>query len=215
MVNLDVGYTVMESWDKDGAQFKSGGTVFAPTTKSSGNNEGAGTQTVISMNTTLVQIPYGFQLNTKGGVTDEGDKVDMMIDFEYSTVSQNDAQDYEKVEKKSVQRLMLPIGRTTFFGGIKMLDESRISPSGLPILRNTPVLNWFVSDEGTSINDKKLVLMVCPEIVDNSQDGTLDVENKINIPVPRDTQKKTLDDLEDEKRPFSGGLWNPLNWFAF
>ena len=210
----DVGYTVMESWDKDGAQFKSGGTVYAPTTKSNFNNQPGQQAVAIAVNTTLERIPYGFILKTQGGLTPEGDIADLLIDFEYSSVAVNDNQDYEKVEKSSRQRLRLPIGRTTFFGGIKMLDENRISPSGLPFLRNTPVLNWFVADSGTTINDKRLVLMVCPEIVDNTKDGNLDVENQIDIPVPRDAAK-SAEQLEDEKRPFSGGLWNPLNWFAF
>ena len=206
----DTGYTVMESWSKDGATFKSGGTVYAKTMQANGS----GGDSIVMGNGTLEKIPYGFQLSTKGGVVREGNAVDLAIDFEYSSVSQNDYEDYELLEKKSKQKLVLPLGRTTFLGGIKMLDENRVSPSGVPFLRSTPILNWFVADSGTEINDKKLVIMICPEIVDNTKDGTLEVEREINIPVPTEGAKST-EQREDEKRPFAGGLWNPLNWFAY
>ena len=207
----DTGYTVMESWDKDGASFKSGGTVYAKTMQISGAGGGGN---VVMGNGTLEKIPYGFQLSTKGGLVREGDAVDLAVDFEYSSVSQNDYEDYELLEKKSKQKVVLPLGRTTFLSGIKMLDENRVSPSGVPFLRSTPILNWFVADSGTEINDKKLVIMICPEIVDNTKDGTLEVEREINIPVPAEGAKST-EQREDEKRPFAGGLWNPLNWFVY
>lgn len=206
----DTGYTVMESWSKDGATFKSGGTVYAKTMQANGS----GGDSIVMGNGTLEKIPYGFQLSTKGGVVREGNAVDLAIDFEYSSVSQNDYEDYELLEKKSKQKLVLPLGRTTFLSGIKMLDENRVSPSGVPFLRSTPILNWFVADSGTEINDKKLVIMICPEIVDNTKDGTLEVDREINIPVPTEGAKST-EQREDEKRPFAGGLWNPLNWFAY
>ena len=76
------------------------------------------------------------------------------------------------------------------------------------------MLNWFVADSGTEINEKKLVIMVCPEIIDNTRDGNIDVQKEINIPVTTEGVK-TTEQREDEKRPFSGGLWNPLNWFVY
>ena len=206
----DTGYTVMESWSKEGASFKSGGTVYAKTMQISGG----GGNSMIMGNSTLEKIPYGFNLSTTGGLVPEGDSVDMTIDFEYSSVAQNDYEDYELLEKKSKQKLVLPLGRTTFLGGIKMIDENRISPSGLPFLRNTPILNWFVAESGTELNDKRLVIMICPEIVDNTREGNLETQAEIDVPVVTEGAK-TTEQREDEKRPHEGGMWNPLNWFVF
>lgn len=205
----DTGYTVLESWDKDGAKFKSGGTKYFSV---SGLNSGD-----------LKDVEYGFMLSTIGGVSADGSSLDAKIDFEISSfgditvVQGNDGQaqyNIDKLENKTSQKLMLALGRTTFLGGVKMLDEKRLSPSGIPFIRNTPLLNWFVADSNNELNDNRLVIMVCPEIVDNTKDGTFEVDKEINIPVPTEGAK-TTEQREDEKRPFSGGLWNPLNWFAF
>ena len=196
----NIGYTVMESWDKDGAKFKSGGTMYV---KTPGLNAGD-----------LKEIEWGLILKTKGGIVPSGDSVDATIDFMSSQVTPVGVDAYDRTEKASTQHLILPLGRTSFIGGEKLLDDKRSSPSGLPFLRNTPVLNWFIADSGTEVNDKRLVIMICPEIVDNTRDGTLETEKEINIPVSTDVEKPT-EQLEDERRPHEGGIWNPLNWFVF
>ena len=205
----DTGYTVMESWEKDGAQFKSGGTIYVKVAGADAAD--------------LKEIPYGFILSTKGGIVPEGDAVDATIDFMVSTVAQSPSGDYDREEKVSKQKVLLPLGKTTFLGGIKMLDEDRLSPSGLPYLRNTPMLNWFVADSGTEVSDRRLVIMVSPEIIDNSTGERIDTVKEVDIPVTTEGAK-TTEQREDEKlenakqekqRRFGGGLWNPLNWFVF
>ena len=202
----DTGYTVMESWGKDGAKFKSGGTMFVRTTVA--NNGGA----AMIVGSDLREIPYGFQLDTKGGLID-CEQLDLAVKFTKSTVAQTANDDYDRKEDISEQKLVLPIGRTTFLGGVKMLDDDRISPSGLPFLRNTPMLNWFVADSGTEISDRRLVIMVCPEIIDNTQSGNLKATEEINLPVVTEGAK-TTEQREEEKKPFSG-FWYWLNWFTF
>lgn len=196
----DTGYTVMESWDKDGASFKSGGTIYVPVPGNVGGD--------------LKEIEYGFILKTVGGVVASGDAVDMSISFEVSKPSGDAVNGYDVSQDQSKQKLILPLGKTTFIGGVKMLDDKRMSPSGLPILRNTPMLNWFVADSGTDISDRRLVIMICPEIIDNSTGEKVDTVKEVDIPVTTEGAK-TTEQREEEKRPFSGGLWNPLNWFVF
>ena len=75
------------------------------------------------------------------------------------------------------------------------------------------MLNWFVADSGTELTDRRLIIMVCPEILE-SEAERIDTVAEIDIPVTTEGAK-TTEQREDEKRPFSGGLWNPLNWFAF
>ena len=55
--------------------------------------------------------------------------------------------------------------------------------------------------------------MVCPEVLDPSQDGNLGVDNDISIPVQTEGAKTTDERLEERKR-FSG-FWSWLNWFCW
>ena len=211
----DTGYTVMESWSEKGAKFKSGGTLFVRQLEIP---QGGNTSGMVMGNLEMKEIPYGFQIVTKGGVTD-GNMVDMDFNFTMSGVSKvDDMSGYDRKEEVSEQKIVCALGKTTLISGFKSLVDNRTSPSGLPILRNTPLLNWFVADSGTELTDRRLIIMVCPEIVDNAQDGNLKVEEEINLPVTVEGAK-TTEQREKEKMekqyPFGGGLWNPLNWFVF
>ena len=207
----DTGYTMMESWSEKGAKFKSGGTLFVRTI-SSDQNKGGGASINVSVETELKEIPYGFELDVKGGLVD-GEMVDVDVEFKKSAVMKTDVDAYDRKEDISQQKITLPIGRTTFLGGVKMIEDERTSPSGLPIFRNTPLLNWFVADSGTEISDRRLVIMVCPEIIDGSRDGNLKADEEVNIPVTTEGVK-TTEQREEEKKPFSG-FWYWLNWFTF
>lgn len=191
----DTGYTLMESWSKEGAKFKSGGTRFV---KVYGRDVAE-----------LKEIPYGFTIDTKGGMIDDSN-VDMEFDFGVSTIIPMDDQTYDRKEDLSKQKIVCPLGRTTLIGGFKDLVDKNTPPSGLPFLRSTPILNWFVADSQKEVTDRKLVMMVCPEIVDNTEDKKIDVEKEINIPVKTDGVKTTDEVLEerDEKK----GFWR---WFWF
>ena len=208
----DTGYTVMESWGKDGAKFKHGGTMFV---KQMDMSNGGGGTTMMMGNIELKEIPYGFQFETKGGLTD-GDAVDMDFTFTMSRVLVLDGEqkgNYDRVEDQTQQKVTLELGKTTFLSGFKGLIDERTSPSGLPILRNTPLLNWFVADSGTKIEDRKLVIMICPEIVDNTRAENLKATEEINLPTVTEGAKSS-EQREEEQKPFSG-FWYWLNWFVF
>ena len=194
----DTGYTVLESWAEGGAKFKSGGTLYV---KVPGKDVAE-----------LKEIPYGFTVNALGGMVDE---TAMSCDFDFglSSVIPSVTGEYDRKEDLSKQKLTLPIGRTTLIGGFKKLLDDNMPPSGLPVLRNTPILNWFVADSGKEVSDRRLVIMVCPEIVDNTQDGNLNVEKEINIRVPEQAKRPT-DEVLEERKPFTG-FWSWLNWFTF
>ncbi len=203
----DTGYTVMESWSEKGAKFKSGGTLFVRQLEIPQGATAGGT---IVGNMEMKEIPYGFQIVTKGGVTD-GSLVDMDFNFTMSGVSKvDDMSGYDRKEEVSEQKIVCPLGKTTFISGFKSLVDNRTSPSGLPFLRNTPMLNWFVADSGTELTDRRLVIMVCPEIVDNSRDGNLKVEEEINLAVTVEGAKPT--EQREEERNEKRGFWSWL-WF--
>ena len=203
----DTGYTLVESWDPEGAKFKSGGTRYVKT----GGANGAGSTFV--GNSDMKEIPYGFTISTKGGLLDEK-TMSCDFDFSISTIVYVEGEDsYDRKEDTSKQKLSLPIGRTTLIGGFKDMVDKNTPPSGLPVLRNTPILNWFVADSGKGVTDRRLVMMVCPEIVDNTQDAKPDVDREINIRV-QDQGSKTTDEVIEERKPYSG-FWYWLNWFTF
>ena len=203
----DTGYTLLESWDPAGATFKSGGTLFVRT----GANASSGG---VSVNTSsdLKEVSYGFTINAKGGLVDENT---MSCDFNFmiSTILPTGDENINRKEDSSRQKISLPVGKTTLIGGFKDLVDKNTPPSGLPILRNTPMLNWFVADSGKEVSDRRLVIMVCPEIVDNTQDAKPDVDKEINIRV-QDQASKDTDEVIEERKPFSG-FWYWLNWFTF
>lgn len=195
----DTGYTLLESWDPDGAKFKSGGTRYVKVAGADAAD--------------LKEVPYGFIINAKGGLLDEA-TMSCDFDFSISTIVYVDGEDsYDRKEDTSKQKISLPIGRTTLIGGFKDMVDKNTPPSGLPILRNTPILNWFVADSGKSVSDRRLVMMVCPELVDNTQDAKPDVDREINIRV-QDQGSKTTDEVVEERKRFSG-FWYWLNWFTF
>lgn len=195
----DTGYTLFESWDPAGAKFKSGGTRYV---KVHGRDVAD-----------LKEVPYGFTINAKGGLLDEKT---MTCDFDFgitSIVFVEGDDSYDRKEDSSKQKIRLPLGKTTLIGGFADMVDKNTPPSGLPVLRNTPILNWFVAESGKEVSDRRLVMMVCPEIVDNTQNTKPDVNREINIRVQEQGGKDTDEVLEERKKHH--GFWSWLNWFTF
>lgn len=197
----DTGYTLIESWSKDGAKFKSGGTRFV---KVYGRDVAD-----------LKEIEYGFTINAKGGMVNEG-TMDLDFDFGISTIIPMDDETYDRKEDLSKQKISCPIGRTTLVSGFMDMVDKRTPPSGIPFLRSTPMLNWFLADSGKEVSDRRLVIMICPEIVDSTQDAKPDVNKEINIRV-QDQAAKDTEQVEKERKAEKGfsGFWSWLNWFTF
>ena len=194
----DTGYTLIESWAKDGAKFKSGGTRFV---KVYGRDIAE-----------LKEIPYGFTIDAKGGMLNDA-TMSLDFDFGLSTIVPMDDETYDRKEDLSKQKINCPIGRTTLVSGFMDLVDRNTPPSGIPFLRSTPLLNWFVADSGREVSDRRLVIMICPEIVDNTQDKKPDVDKEINIRV-QDQASKETDQVIEERKRFKG-FWSWLNWFTF
>ena len=197
----DTGYTLIESWSKDGAKFKSGGTRFV---KVYGRDVAD-----------LKEIEYGFIIKANGGMVNET-TMDLDFDFGVSTIIPMDDETYDRKEDTSKQKISCAIGRTTLVSGFMDMVDKRTPPSGLPFLRSTPILNWFLADSGKEVSDRRLVIMICPEIVDSTQDAKPDVNKEINIRV-QDQASKDTEQVEKERKEADGftGFWSWLNWFRF
>lgn len=193
------GYTTMKSWDGEGAQFKSGGEIYVKVAGGDAAN--------------VQPIPYGFDMKMKGGL-ESVDTVALDMDMSISSIApMGDSGDYDKKEDKSKQKISCKLGKTTLVSGFAQLLDANTPARGFPILRNTPLLQWFVAESGKEVSDRRLVMMICPEIVDMSKEGIIDVDREINIPVVTESAKPTEQRLE-EREKFTG-FWSWLNWFTF
>jgi len=194
----DKGYTMFENWDEKGARFKSGGSVFVR---------------IVSRDVAeMKELPYGFEVKTKGGLVSP-ESVSLDMDISISSIQKYDTgEDIDKKEDVTQQRIQCALGKTTLLSGFgELVDDQALR--GFPVLRNTPIIKWFVGEDGKELSDRRLVIMVCPEIIDPSQGGNLNVDNDISIPVQREGAK-TTDQRIEERKPFSG-FWYWLNWFTF
>ena len=193
------GYTTMKSWDGEGTQFKSGGEIYVKVAGGDAAN--------------VQPIPYGFDMKMKGGL-ESVDTIALDMDMSISSIVPMGASgDYDKKEDKTKQKISCKLGKTTLVSGFAQLVDANTPARGFPILRNTPLLQWFVAESGKEVSDRRLVMMICPEIVDMSKDGIIDVDREINIPVVTESAKPT-DQRVDEGKKFTG-FWSWLNWFTF
>ena len=163
----------------------------------------------------LKEIEYGFIIKANGGMVNET-TMDLDFDFGVSTIIPMDDETYDRKEDTSKQKISCAIGRTTLVSGFMDMVDKRTPPSGLPFLRSTPILNWFLADSGKEVSDRRLVIMICPEIVDSTQDAKPDVNKEINIRV-QDQASKDTEQVEKERKEADGftGFWSWLNWFRF
>ena len=202
------GYTTMKSWDGKGAHFKSGGTVHVKT--------GASVQSggvAVSASGDLKPIPYGFDMQAKGGLeTPDTVSIDMNMSIS-SVAALGDSGDYDQKIDSTEQAITCKLGKTTLVSGFAQLLDSNTPAKGFPIFRHTPLLQWFVAESGREVSDRRLVMMICPEIVDMSKEGNIDVDGEINIPVTTEAVKDTDQRLEERKK--YTGFWSWLNWFTF
>lgn len=192
------GYTTFENWDDKGARFKSGGVL---------NVRVSGAEVA-----DLKEIPYGFEVKAKGGLV-SADSVSLDLNISISSIQQYGVgDDIDKKEDLTEQKIRCTLGKTTLLSGFGQLVDQQ-SLKGFPVLRNTPIIKWFVGADGKSLSDRRLVIMVCPEVLDPSQEGNLNVDNDINIPVQTEGAKTTDERIEERKR--FHGFWSWLNWFCW
>jgi Flp pilus assembly secretin CpaC len=182
---------------KKEATFHNGGTMYI---RVSGQNTGD-----------LKEVQYGLQMTVSGGLT-SGNKVKLDIAIERSDPPQlNTAGDYGQRKSKISTSVICEMNKTVVLGGLKDLVEGT-SKAGLPILRNTPILQWFVSESGNAQSDMQLLILISPRVQTN--------DTQIKIP-PSALTADTLDKADktnkqriDEEKRFHG-FWVWLNWFCW
>jgi len=182
---------------KKEATFHNGGTMYI---RVSGQNTGD-----------LKEVQYGLQMTVSGGLIG-GNKVKLDITIERSDPPQlNTAGDYGQRKSKISTTVVCDMNKTVVLGGLKDLTEGT-SKEGLPILRNTPILSWFVAEDATSKSDMQLLILVSPRVQTNDVQIKLppSAETANTLDKAEKTNKQTL---REEKR--FHGFWYWLNWFAW
>ena len=145
----DAGCVVVRSNDPQGTTQHIGGKTYV---KVSGSENGS-----------LQDINYGLNLTVKGGLISK-DKVDLQFDLSNTgtvTAGGNDTFDQEQANVKN--SVVCELEKTVVLGGYKKIVQAT-SKSGLPILRNVPVLQWFISKDSENETNQNLIILACPRL---------------------------------------------------
>ncbi len=102
------------------------------------------------------------------------------------------------------------LGETVLIGGYEKMREISQLPQGLPLLRNIPIVNWFVSTEGHANSDITLVMAISVNPVKPGSAAAAVLPPK-DITLEID---KTNDQRIKEKQRWQGCLY-PLNWLTW
>ncbi len=195
----DAGCVVLKSNDPNGATQHIGGKKYV---KVSGIENGS-----------LQEIEYGLKITVKGGLIGKN-KVDLQFDVSNNgLISAGDGGTFDQTQENVKNSVVCDLENTIVLGGYKKIVQDT-AKSGLPVLRNTPVLKWFVSQDSDNQQEFDLLILACPRIQKN------DTSRKIALPVV-DTVTHVVEDaktdnktvIEREKRYRGWLYW--LNWFSW
>ena len=191
----EAGHVTFLNHDEKGGKLHTGGTVSV---KVSGMNSGA-----------LQDIDYGLTITVKGGLVD-ANKVKLDLSIENTSLVTTTGDAYTRAVDSTQQTIHCGLNKTVVLAGSRKISQSA-EKSGLPVLRNTPVLKWFVSEDGKNKSETRLLILACPRLA--SADNTVEIE----IPVSQETAptyKEAKGDLkEDIKKKDEEKAWYK-RWFG-
>ena len=193
--------------------YKAGHVTFTNSTKGSLHTGGTiHTKVSGGDNGDVKTINYGLEISATGTLISEN-KVRMELTLNNSHVTPAANGDYDQTTDSTSQTVICELDRTMVLAGAKSITE-KTTKSGLPILRNTPVLQWFVSSDDRTNSENRLLILVCPRKVQFNPDV------QITIPVSDETAptyrdaKRPNKVREEEGKRYRGSLkW--LNWFSW
>ena len=109
-----------------------------------------------------------------------------------------DGDSYTREVDTTTQTVLCDLDKTVVVAGSRKISQLT-QKSGLPILRNTPVLNWFVSGDVDSENDTRLLILACPRLVKFNPDVQIDIPlEQETTPVYRDARRDNNERIEEE-----------------
>ena len=152
------------------------------------------------------------KIKVNGGLVSPN-RTKLTLDLKNSALLGSDDNSYTLAEDTTKQTVFCDLNKTIVIAGSKKIAQDT-RKSGLPILRNTPVLKWFVSEDDNSVTDTCLLILACPRLVKSNPDVQINIPlDQETAPVYRDAKRDNQKRIEEEKR-YRGWLsW--LNWFSW
>ena len=156
----------------------------------------------------LKEINYGFIVTVKGTILNRR-QINLNLDLEYSHMA-----DTLKKEDNTVRtERIIEFDKTAIVGGFKDVTRN-IGNAGLPILRNTPVVQWFVGEQKDNEQKSDLLILACPRVYQDSNEVQIEIPvTKQVSPIAKDINK-TNSEYKEEQKKYSGWLYW-LNWFVW
>lgn len=156
-------------------------------------------------------VEYGFTLEKLGARRISSDRVQLQLKIEQRTQPRVGSDgSWDMAENVYNPVIECGLGETVLIGGYEKMREVSDLPSGMPLLRHVPIVNWFVSSEGHANADINMVMAIS---VDPVQPGSAAAA----VLPPKDITleiDKTNDERIKEKQRYKGCL-TPLNWLAW
>ena len=189
------GHITFANHDEKGGSLHTGGTVSI---KVSGSDNGS-----------LQDINYGLTMNIKGGLISPN-RVKLDLDLSNTGAINAGGDMFDRTTDTTKQVVYCDLDKTLVLAGSKKISQG-ISNSGLPVLRNTPVLKWFVSTDAGSKNDSRLVVLVCPRIAGKATDVEIEVPLEAES---GDIYKTGTGDLKEKKEKEDAAKPWYKRWFG-
>ena len=192
------GHVSFANNDPQGGTLHTGGTVYV---KVNGVENGS-----------LQNIEFGLKIKVNGGLVSPT-RTKLTLDLKNSALLGADGNSYTLSEDSTKQTVFCDLDKTIVIAGSNKIGQDT-SKSGLPVLRNTPVLKWFVSEDRNSQTETKLLVLACPRLVKFNPDVQINIPlEETTAPAYRDAKRDNVVRQEDGKR-YRGWLsW--LNWFSW
>ena len=192
------GHVSFANNDPQGGTLHTGGTVYV---KVNGVENGS-----------LQNIEFGLKIKVNGGLVSPT-RTKLTLDLKNSALLGADGSAYTLSEDSTKQTVFCDLDKTIVIAGSNKIGQDT-SKSGLPVLRNTPVLKWFVSEDRNSQTETKLLVLACPRLVKFNPDVQINIPlEETTAPAYRDAKRDNVVRQEDGKR-YRGWLsW--LNWFSW
>lgn len=121
-------------------------------------------------NGSLQDIPYGFILKVKGGLTGV-DSVAMEIEMELSSYALINDGDYDVKKNKVTTSISCKLGETIAIAGFKEFTDNDGGPKGVPFLRHIPGLKYFFSESNSDSRDKQVLVVISPTLASRKPAG--------------------------------------------
>ena len=133
-------------------------------------------------------------MKAKGGMINS-EMVQLDLDLELSFPIPI-GQDYDVKTEHLASTINCPLSKTLVMGGIKDLSE-KVSKEGVPFLRSVPVLSFLFSEENQVVQDRKVLILVCPSLNTSTLQGTRYSDETVKT---LDESGKPVKEMEKQRR---------------